>query len=104
MSQFSYLFTLQILESLPHVVNPGPNVSNSALVGSSLVTLPPLGLIIPYEKSPFNWLLERQENERVGNCCELDYVTVTTHSPLHRIPSQRTPTWIVAHMGIEGEG
>src|SRR6202167_1424234 len=88
MSQFSYSFTLRILESLPRVVNPGPNVSNSALVEPSLVTLPPLCLIIHYEKSLFNWLLERQEKERVGNCCKLNYVAITAHSPLHCIPSQ----------------
>ena len=88
MSQFSYSFTLRILESLPRVINPGPNVLNSALTEPPSVTLPPYGLIVPYEKSPFDWLLERQENERVGNCCELDYVAVTMYSPLHRIPSQ----------------
>jgi len=104
MSQFSYSFTLRILESLPRVVNPGPNISNSALTEPPSATLPPLGLMIPYEKSPFDRLLERQENEGVGNRHEFDYVAVTAHSPLHRIPSQRTPAWIVTHMGIEGEG
>jgi hypothetical protein len=104
MSQFSYSFTLRILESLPHVVNPGPNISNSALTEPPSATLPPLGLMIPYEKSPFDRLLERQENEGVGNRHEFDYVAVTAHSPLHRVPSQRTPAWIVTHMGIEGEG
>src|ERR1700683_1274679 len=104
MSQFSYSFTLRILESLPHVVNPGPNISNLALTEPTSVTLPPLGLMIPYEKSPFDWLLERQENEGVGNHHEFDYVAVTTHSPLHRVPGQQTPAWIVMHMGIEGEG
>src|SRR6204780_1908530 len=104
MSQFSYSFTLRILESLPRVVNPGPNISSSALTEPLLVTLPPLGLIIPYEKSPFERLLERQENEGVGNHREFDYVAVTAHSPLHRVPSQQTPAWIITHMGIEGEG
>jgi hypothetical protein len=104
MSQFSYSFTLRILESLPSVINLGPNISNSALTEPLSVTLPPLRLIIPYKKSPFNQLLERQENEGVGNHCEFDYVAVTAHSPLHRVPSQRTPAWIVTHMGIEGEG
>src|ERR1700683_1992589 len=104
MSQFSYSFILRILESLPHVVNPGPNISNSALTEPPSVTLPPLGLIIPYEKSPFDWLLERQENEGVGNCHKFDYVAITAHLPLHRVLSQQTPTWIVTHMGIEGEG
>src|ERR1700685_3950414 len=98
MSQFAYSFTLQILKSLPCVVNPGPNISNSALIEPPLVTLPPLSLIIPYEKSLFDWLLERQENERVGNRCELDYVTITAHSPLHHVPSQQTPAWIITNL------
>src|ERR1700729_4347807 len=104
MSQFSYSFILQILESLPHVINPGLNISNSALTEPPSVTLPPLGLIIPYEKSPFDWLLERQENEGVGNHHEFDYVTITVHSPLHCVPSQWTSVWIITHLGIEGEG
>src|ERR1700685_637356 len=104
MSQLSYSFTLRILESLPRVVNPGPNISDSALTEPPSVTLPPLGLIIPYEKSSFDRLLERQENEGVGNHREFDYVTVTAYSPLHRVPGQRTLAWIVTHMGIEGEG
>jgi hypothetical protein len=45
-----------------------------------------------------------QENEIVGNRHELDYVTISAHSPLHRIVGQWTPAWIVTHMGIEGEG
>jgi len=52
----------------------------------------------------FDWVLEGQENERVGDRREFDYVTVTAHSPLHCIASQRTPAWIILHMGIEGEG
>ena len=91
MSQFYYSFTLQILESLPCVINPGLNISNSALTEPLSVTLPPLGLIIPYEKSPFNRLLERQQNEGAGNHHEFDYVAITVHSPLHCVPSQQTP-------------
>ena len=91
MSQFSYSFTLRILESLPRVVNPGPNISNSALTEPPSATLPPLGLMIPYEQSPFDQLLERQENEGVGNRHEFDYVAITVHSPLHCVPSQQTP-------------
>ena len=87
--KLEFIFScLNSLTCLPCVVNPGPNVSNSALVGPPSVTLPPLGLIIPYEKSLFDWLLERQENERVENHCEFDYVAVTVQSPLHCIPSQ----------------
>ena len=104
MSQLSYSFPLRILESLPHVVNPGPNVLDSALVEPPLVMLPPLNLIIPREKSVFNWLLERKENGSIGNCCELDYVTVTTHLPLHHVAGQQASTWIVMHIRIEGEG
>ena len=104
MSQFSYSFTLQILELSPRVVNPGLNISNSVLTEPLSVMLPPLRLIVPYEKSPFDWLLERQENEGVGNHREFDYVGFTAHSPLHCVPSQQTPAWIVTHMGIEGEG
>src|SRR6202167_562777 len=104
MSQLSYSFTLRILKSLLCVVNPGLNISNSALTEPPLAMLPPLGLMIPYEKSPFNQLLERQENEGVENHREFDYVAITAHSPLHRVPGQQTPAWIVTHMGIEGEG
>ena len=79
---------MRIFESLPRVASPGPNILNSVLVVPSLVTLPPLNLILPCKKSVFNWLLEGQENKRVGDRCELDYVAVTAHSPLHRITSQ----------------
>ena len=104
MSKFAYSFTLRIFESPPYVVSSGPDVPNSTLVIPSLVTLPPLDLTIPREKSVFDQLLEKQENNRIGNRRELDYVAVTAHSPLHRVSGQRTPAWIVTHMGIEGEG
>ena len=52
----------------------------------------------------FNWLLERKENGSIGNCCELDYVTVTTHLPLHHVAGQQASAWIVMHIRIEGEG
>ena len=66
--------------------------------------LPPLDHIISHEKSLFNWLLEGQENERVGNRHKFEYVAISTHSPLHRIASQWTPAWIIMHMEMEGEG
>ena len=104
MSKLSYSLTMRILEVLPRVIDPEPNVLNSALIEHPSATLPPLDLIIPREKSLFDQLLEGQENRRIGNHCEFDYVAVTTQSPLHRTPSQQTPAWIVTHMGIEGEG
>src|SRR6202042_2461652 len=104
MSKLSYSLTMRILEVLPRVVDPDPNVLNSTLVEHPSATLPPLDLTIPREKSLFDQLLEGQENRRIGKRCEFDYVAVTTQSPLHRTPSQRTPAWIVTHMGIEGEG
>src|ERR1700691_3505460 len=102
MSKFSYSLTMRILEVLPRVIDPEPNVLNSAPVEHPSATLPPLDLIIPHEKSLFDQLLEGQENRRIGNCCEFNYVAVTVQSPLHRTHSQRTPAWIVTHMGIEG--
>src|SRR6202451_1377062 len=104
MSKLSYSLTMRSLEVLPRVVDPEPNILNSALVEHPSVTLPSLNLIIPHEKSLFDQLLEGQENGRIGNCCEFDYVSVTAQSPLHRVPSQRTPAWIITHMGLEGEG
>ena len=95
---------MRILEVLPRVVDPEPNVLNSTLIEHPSATLPPLDLSIPREKSLFDQLLEGQENRRIGNRREFDYVGVTAQSPLHRTPSQRTPAWIVTHMGIEGEG
>ena len=95
---------MRILEVLPRVVDPEPTVLNSALIEHPSATLPPLDLTIPRKKSLFDQLLEGQENRRIGNRCEFDYVAVTAQSPLHRTPSQRTPAWIVTHMGIEGEG
>ena len=47
---------------------------------------------------------ERQENGRIGNHHEFDYIAITTHLPLHHVASQRTPAWIIMHMGIEEEG
>ena len=73
---------------LPRVVNPGPNVLNSALIEPPSVMLPPLDLIIPHRKLLFDQLLERQESEKVENHCEFDYVAVTTQSPLHCVPGQ----------------
>src|ERR1700691_1672315 len=101
MSKFSYFFTMQICKLLPHMINFGPNILNSALVEPSSVMLPPLDHIIPCEKSLFNWLLEGQENERVGNRHKLDYVAISAHSPLHCIAGQWTPAWIM-HMGRKG--
>ena len=72
MSKFSYSFTMQICELLPCVIDPGPNVLNSALIEPPSVRLPPLDHIIPHEKSLFDWLLEGQENERVGSHYKLD--------------------------------
>src|ERR1700683_2901028 len=103
MSKFSYSFTMQIFKLLPRVVDPEPNILNSALVECSSVILPPLDLIIPHKKLLFNQLLERQKNERAGNCCKFNYVAVTAQLPLHRVPGRRTPVWIIMHMGIEGE-
>src|SRR6202020_172245 len=102
MSKLSYSLTMQILEVLPRVADPEPNVLNSTLIEHPSATLPPLDLSIPHEKSLFDQLLEGQENRRIGNCCEFNYVAVTTQSPLHCTPSQRTPVWIITHMGIEG--
>src|ERR1700727_1177650 len=104
MSKLSYSLTMRILEVLPRVIHPEPNVLNSTLIEHPSATLPPLDLSIPREKSLFDQLLEGQENRRIGNRREFDYVGVTAQSPLHRTPSQRTPAWIVTHMGIEGEG
>src|ERR1700734_2623368 len=96
MSKLSYSMTMS------HHLNPGPDISNSMLVVPPSVTLPPLDLIMPHEKSVFGWLLEGQENSRIGNRRELDYVSVTTHSPLHCVDGQQIPAWIVTQMGIEG--
>src|ERR1700683_5532035 len=104
MSKLFYSLTMQILEVLPRVVNPEPNVLNSALVEHPSAMLPPLNLIIPHEKSLFDQLLEGQENGRSGNRCEFDYVAVTVQSPLHHVPGQQTPVWIITHMEIEGKG
>src|ERR1700734_3941520 len=104
MSKLSYSLTMRILEVLPRAVNPEPNVLNSTLIEHPSATLPPLDLSIPHEKSLFDQLLEGQENRRIENRREFDYVGVTAQSPLHRTPSQRTPAWIITHMGIEGEG
>src|SRR6204780_2963264 len=104
MSKLLYSLTMRILEVLPRVVDPEPTVLNSALIEHPSATLPPLDLTIPRKKSLFDQLLEGQENRRIGNRCEFDYVVVTVQSPLHRTPSQRTPAWIITHMGIEGEG
>jgi hypothetical protein len=81
---------MQIFKLLPCVVDPELNILNSALVECSSVILPPLDLIIPHKKSLFNQLLERQKNERVGNCCEFNYVavTVTAQLPLHCVPGR----------------
>ena len=79
---------MRILEVLPRVIDSEPNVLNSALIEHPSATLPPLDLIIPREKSLFDQLLEGQENGRIGNRCEFDYVTVTTQSPLHCVPGQ----------------
>src|ERR1700685_1006140 len=95
MSKFSYSFTMQICKSLPCVIDSGPNISDSVLVEPLLVMLSPLDLIIPHEKSLFNQLLERQENEKVGNHCEFDYVAVTVQSPLHHISGQPHPAWVI---------
>ena len=84
--------------------HPVPVRISAALIAPPLVTLPPLDLVLPHKKSVFDWLLEGQQNEKVGDRSEFDYVAVTGHSPLHRTTSQRTPAWIVTHMGIEGEG
>ena len=81
---------MQIFKLLPRVVDPEPNILNSALVKHPSATLPPLDLIIPHEKSLFDQLLEGQKNGRIGNCCEFDYVAVTAQSPLHRVPGQQT--------------
>src|SRR3984885_13883246 len=80
------------------------NVLNTTLIEHPSATLPPLDLTIPHKKSLFDQLLEGQESRRIGNRCEFDYVAVTAQSPLHHTPSQRTPAWIITHMGIEGEG
>ena len=90
---------MRILEVLPRVVDPEPTVLNSALIEHPSATLPPLDLTIPRKKSLFDQLLEGQENRRIGNRREFDYVGVTAQSPLHRTPSQRTPTWIVTLKG-----
>ena len=47
MSKFFYSMTMQIYKSPPCLVNPGPDVSNPALVIPLLVMLPPLNLIMP---------------------------------------------------------
>ena len=83
MSKLSYSLTMRILEVLPRVVDPEPNVLNSTLIEHPSATLPPLDLTIPRKKSLFDQLLEGQENERIGNRCEFDYVAVTAQSPLH---------------------
>src|SRR6202142_2638560 len=74
MSKLSYSLTIRILEVLPRVVDPEPTVLNSALIEHPSATLPPLDLTIPREKSLFDQLLEGQENRRIGNRCEFDYV------------------------------
>src|ERR1700690_1204093 len=74
MSKFSYSLTMRILKVLPRVVDPDPNVLNTTPVKHPSATLPPLDLTIPCEKSLFDQLLEGQENRRIGNRCEFDYV------------------------------
>ena len=88
MSKLLYSLTMRILEVLPRVVDPDPNILNSTLIEHPSATLPPLDLTIPREKSLFDQLLEGQENRRIGSCREFDYVGVTAQSPLHRTPSQ----------------
>jgi hypothetical protein len=83
MSKFSYSMSLRIYEAPPCFIDQGPEVSNATLAAESSVTLPPFNCILPFNKSVFNRLLEWQENSRIGDCCELDYVSVTTYSPLH---------------------
>ena len=103
MSKLSYSMTLRIYKAPPHFIDQGPKVSNATLAAESSVTLPPFNCIMPFEKSVFNRLLKWQENNRIGDCHELDYVGVTTYSPLHSGVSQRTPAWIVTCMGVERE-
>src|SRR6202451_1220098 len=102
MSKLLYSLTMRILKVLPRVVDPEPNILNSALVEHPSATLPPLDLIIPHEKSLFDQLLEGQESERVGNRCEFNYVAVTPQSPLHHTLGQQTPAWIITHHGNRG--
>ena len=60
---------------------------------------------MPFGGSAFDQLLEEQRNKKMGNHCELEYISVTAYSPLHGGVGQRTPTWIVMHLGIgRGEG
>ena len=77
MSKLSYSLTMRILEVLPRVVDPEPNVLNSTLIEHPSATLLPLDLSIPREKSLFDQLLEGQENRRIDNRREFDYVGVT---------------------------
>ena len=79
-------------------------VSNTALSAHTKSSLPPFNHILGFGRSVFDWLLERQQNPRIGERRKLDYVAAMAHSPLHRGVGQRTPAWIITHLGVRGEG
>src|ERR1700683_1794054 len=79
-------------------------VSNTTLSAQTKISLPPFNHILAFGRSVFDWLLERQQNPKIGEHRELDYVAVMAHSPLHCGVGQQTPAWIVTHIGVRGEG
>ena len=79
-----------------------PNISDATLSAYTSITLPPFSHIMPFGGLAFDRLLDEQRDERIGNRRELDYINVTTYSLLHCGVGQRTPAWIVTHLGREG--
>ena len=75
--------SLKIPEMPPHIVTCRPDISNITLSAYTSITLPPISHIMPFGGSAFNQLLEEQRNKKIGNQHELDYISVTTYSPLH---------------------
>ena len=88
----------------PRTVTGRPTISNTTLSAYTSITLPPFSHIMPGGRSTFDRLLEEQRSRKVGNRRELEYISVTAYSPLHGGVGQRTPAWIVAHLGIGREG
>ena len=104
MSTPGYSMSLKIREMPPHTVTRRPIISNTTLSAYMSITLPLFSHIMPVGGSAFDQLLEEQRSKKVGNCRELDYISVTAYSPLHGGVGQQAPTWIVTHLGVGKEG
>ena len=83
--------SLKICGMPPCVVTCRPVISNITLSAYTSITLPPFSHIMPFGGSAFDQLLEEQRNKKIGNHHELDYISVTTYSPLHGGDGQGTP-------------